>query len=173
VEYLEVTAPVLCLMANVIVQVLGFRFVSSLGMLKSVFLGFGAGLLCLLLIESSVFAGTQKAAGDFAAAAAANLIIYSALGYCYFHFINLGETARRIRILRELYEAGSGLTLGDIIERYSARDIVRARLQRLLSNGQVVYNNGRYYYGKPAVLMIARSMVMLKRFILGKRSEFD
>ena len=27
------------------------------------------------------------------------------LGYCYFHFVNLGETARRVRIVRELWQS--------------------------------------------------------------------
>jgi hypothetical protein len=102
-----------------------------------------------------------------------NFLIYAALGYCYFHFINLGETARRIRILRELYEAPDGLPLEGILERYNAKHIVEMRLRRLIHNGQIVERDGRYYIGSPVMLLIARSITLLKVVILKKKSEFD
>lgn len=101
----------------------------------------------------------------------ANLLIYSALGYGYFHFINLGETARRIRILRELYKASEGLAADEILARYNAQQIVTMRISRLLRNGQIVEHAGRYVVGKPLMLFIARSMAWLKRLLIGKPRE--
>ena len=43
VSYLEVLAPVIGLILNVLFQVLGFRYISGIGLLKSIFLGFLAG----------------------------------------------------------------------------------------------------------------------------------
>ena len=97
---------------------------------------------------------------------------YAALGYCYFHFINLGETARRVRLMRELAEAGpAGLGKEELLSRYNARTMVEARFRRLLDNSQVVERNGRYYVGKPAVLWMARLVLLLKKLLLGRAGE--
>ena len=103
----------------------------------------------------------------------ANLIIYCSLGYCYFHFINLGITARRIRILRELYTSPGGLTLSELLQRYNAGNMITARLERLLNSGQIVLRDNRYHIGRPVMLFMSRSIVAMKLLILGKRSEFD
>ena len=46
---------------------------------------------------------------------------YGVLSFGYFHFINLGETARRIRIIREIDAAGRPLTREVILDRYTPR----------------------------------------------------
>ena len=91
----------------------------------------------------------------------------------YFHFINLGETARRIRILRELHEPPDGLTLDGLLARYNAQEIIERRISRLIETHQIVLRDGRYFIGKPFVLWMARSLVVLKFILLGKHSEFD
>ena len=75
-------------------------------------------------------------------------LTYLSLAYFYvFGFYNLGESARRIRLLIELRSAGDrGMTLDEILAVYNARMIVEARLQRLLSGGQVVEREGRYFF---------------------------
>ena len=103
----------------------------------------------------------------------ANFIIYASLGYCYFHFINLGETARRIRILREIYDSKDGLTMEEILQKYNSKEIVDKRIGRLINNGQVLYKNGRYYIGNPTMLIITKIIVAMKLLLLGRRSEFD
>ncbi|NIP99144.1 MAG: hypothetical protein GWM98_01035, partial [Nitrospinaceae bacterium] len=89
---------------------------------------------------------------------ATNLLIFAALGYCYFHFVNLGETARRIRIVRELEESPDGLTLPQLLERYNARMILRVRVRRLVDNGQLILREGRYFIGNPTLLLISRTI---------------
>jgi hypothetical protein len=165
--YLHILNPIIGLATNVLVQVVGFRFVPNLGLLKSVILGFVIGLLSLFFLESYIFFLKK----EFLPTTAVNLFIYLSLGYCYFHFINLGETARRIRILRELYDSKRGLSMKEILERYNAGKVIEMRLERLLKNGQVVYKNSRYYIGKPIMLLITKILVLMKLIILGK-SEF-
>jgi hypothetical protein len=101
-----------------------------------------------------------------------NLIVYSCLGFCYFNFITLGETARRIRLLRELTESPKGLTLGEIDQRYNAKIIIQNRINRLLNNKQVILKNDRYFIGNPTVLMISKIFILLKIIFLAKKSEF-
>jgi predicted transcriptional regulator len=102
-----------------------------------------------------------------------NIASYSALGYCYFHFVNLGETARRIRLLSELNESKNGLSVDEILQRYNAKEIIENRLSRLLKSGQVIHKDNRYYIGKPVMLFMSKMIVLAKLFILGKSSEFD
>lgn len=155
---------------NVAVQLLSVRIIPGLGVLRSVFTGFGAGGLGVLCAETLLSNGGTVGT---IAMTAANLMIYGSLGYCYFHFINLGITARRIRILRELYMSGNGLTLEELLKRYNAGDMVNTRLERLLGSGQVVLKDNRYHIGKPVMLFMSRTIVAMKMIVLGKRSEFD
>lgn len=172
-SYLQVTNPVFGLAINVLVQLISFRFILKSGLLKTIFLGFFAGFLYLLLIESYIFFVMPVSFMDFLMILLANAIAYASLGYCYFHFINLGETARRIRILREIYDSKDGLSMEDILRRYNAKEIVEKRISRLVNNGQILYKNGRYYIGNPTLLMISRIIVAIKLLLLGKRSEFE
>ena len=173
VSYLEVLSPVIGLVINVLFQVLGVRYIANIGLLKSIFLGFAVGLFSVITLEAYGFFTMSKSEQDFIAIIIVNLVTYSALGYCYFHFLNLGETARRIRIVRELYDSEGGLSLDGILARYSALDIVQKRVERLLNNGQISEKNGRYYVGSPVMLIMAKIMVAMKLIFLGKKSEFD
>ena len=173
VSYLEVLSPVIGLVINVLFQVLGVRYIANIGLLKSIFLGFAVGLFSVITLEAYGFFTMSKSEQDFIAIIIVNLVTYSALGYCYFHFLNLGETARRIRIVRELYDSEGGLSLDGILARYSALDIVQKRVERLLNNRQIIEKDGRYYIGNPVMLMMAKIIVAMKLIFLGKESEFD
>jgi hypothetical protein len=101
-------------------------------------------------------------------------LTYLSLVYWYvFGFFNLGESARRIRLLVELRAAGKqGLTLAEVLTAYNARMIVDARVDRLLAGGQMVERDGRYFIGKPVMLYGAKALVLLKLVFLGAPSEF-
>jgi hypothetical protein len=168
---IKVLSPVIALMINVIFQILFLRYVPKKGLLKTVFLGFACGYLFLLVLHTFVFLCLTNSLADALCTFIANSLIYAALGYCYFHFVNLGETARRIRILRELYDSeNKALSLVEILERYNAKDIVEVRLNRLLGSGQVIFDKKRYYIGKPVVLLMAKIMMMIKFILIGKKS---
>ena len=169
--YLHISSPVVALLINVVTQVVGFRYVKGWGLLGWVFGGFVAGIAALLLIEMgyafTAESGVLESMGEITLSA----MTYTALGYCYFHFINLGETARRIRILIELLESGDGLTRNEILERYDASHIVNVRLQRMINKKQIIVHNDRYYIGKPIMLYMARAIVMMKLVLLRRRGE--
>jgi hypothetical protein len=150
-----------------------FSSVPALTLLKSVIVGFAAGFAGVAGLEWAIAVAAATPLKTFLPLLLVNLLTYAELGYGYFHFINLGETARRIRILRELSDAPEGLTLAEILTRYNAQQIVALRLGRLIQNGQVVERDGKYYIGRPVMLLIAQSMTFLKWGILGKKSEFD
>jgi len=150
------------LAANVLCQLLLCRVT---GLLKSVYAGFAAGLCAVLIMQWAV-SPAETLLWD----AAANVVIYGALGYCYFHFVNLGETARRIRIMRELAAAPQGLTREEILSRYNAAEIVKIRLGRLVRNAQAISENGRLRLAGNSVLFMAHALTGLKLLLLGRRT---
>ena len=166
---LYVISPVIGLLANAIIQVLSFRYIYKVGLLRSIYVGFFAGFCSLIIINIfySIFFSFLFQNRVFPNIT--NFIIYAALGYCYFHFVGLGETARRIRMLIEIYSSKEGLSLEEILTRYNAREIVEKRMDRLLSNGQLKCRDGKYFIGKPIVLLIANSVMLLKLLLLGRR----
>ena len=98
-----------------------------------------------------------------------NAVVFICVGYGYFHFVNLGETARRVRILWELYESSDGLTYEEILTRYGASEIINRRIDRLTNAGQITQQGGRIYSKGASVLVMARILSLLKRVFLGRR----
>lgn len=158
---------------NVAVQVAVFRVAPGGGLLRSEVIGFAAGLAGLALAHAGEWLASGPAA-EALAPFAANIVTYGALGYCYFHFGNLGETARRVRIVREIHEAGEGgLTMEEILRRYDAREIFDRRLARLTGTGQIVLRDGRYRIASPVLTLMARGVLFLKMLLLRTASEFE
>lgn len=172
-DYVIALSPALGLAVNVLVQVLGYRFSRSRNLLKSIFIGFGFGMVFMLLIDASLHISSGEKALEALSLSVLNVMTYGALGFGYFNFVNLGTTARRIRMLVELKESGDGLTYEGLFERYNAREMVERRLRRLLDSGQIVKRDGRLFIGVPFVLIISRFIVWMKVFYLGKRSELE
>jgi len=143
------------------------------GRLYSLFLGFGIGGAFILIYECFRFSILGLPGLGILAYLACNLLIYACLSYNYFHFINLGETARRIRIIREIHESPNGLTKEEILQRYNAKEILELRMGRLLSKGQVSLENDRYHINNPTMLAISNIIIFLKKKLLGKESEFE
>ena len=166
--YFEILIPVLSLLMNMLCQVLSYKCLSKTTLTDSIFAGLGFGFLSLISLESYYFSVVSKPMPEHAGIFITHLITYVSLGYCYFHFINLGETARRIRILIELSNAQEGLSIDEILIRYNAREIVQRRLGRLTESGQIVYKDNRYYIGKNGMLFISKLLSFVKVILIGK-----
>ena len=167
----HIFSPVLGLMVNVISQIIMTRYVKKFGLLTSVILGFLVGLAIVFTIEIAHTLTSNSPISEVIGALALNTITYGALGYCYFHFVNLGETARRVRIVRELLDSKDGLSMSEIFEHYDASEIIRVRLQRLLKNKQITLRNDRYFITKSMLLYITKIITMMKIAILRKTGE--
>ena len=165
---LQVISPVIGLAINVFVQILLFKYSSKYKLLRSISSGFIAGMLALCAIECYIILRQATPSWSMASIFTVNLITYCCLGYCYFHFINLGETARRIRLLRDLYDAPGGLREEDLLSRYNAREVVNIRLTRLLSNNQIILRDSKYYIASPVMLLISKAVFFMKVVISGK-----
>ena len=171
-SYLPAFNPLIALLLNIVTQLIGFRYI-KLSLLKSLILGFIIGLLFVFGAAFYGYFAAAQPAGEFVGLFIANFLTYSALSYCYAHFINLGEGARRIRIIRELYKSETGLTMHELLKIYDGRQMVENRINRLMRGGQIILRNDRYFIGKPHMLLISRIILLMKVIVLGKRSEFE
>ncbi len=84
-------------------------------------------------------------------------VLYSLVSYCaiavmYFHFFNMSETARRIRILYEIHVAGS-LPVKAMESLYRSKDIIDIRLQRLVAMKQLRQEGRSFSLGRRTVYL--------------------
>jgi hypothetical protein len=92
-------------------------------------------------------------------------LVYACVAYSYFHVFNMSETARRIRILRELHAAGS-LTEKEILRLYSGASVLEARFDRLLATGQLEARSDRFVRAGRLLCLVA-GLVRAWRLVLG------
>ena len=166
-------APCVALGACVVVHVLVSRALPALARLLGIVLSVGTGAVVVVGLAGLASAARHLAAVDLLGLAAVWLATYVLLAYCYvIGFFNLGESARRIRLLIDLHQAGRrGLTLEEILSTYNARMIVELRLQRMVTGGQIRQQDGVYYTRSRLMLTCARLLVWLKIAFLGSRGE--
>ena len=160
---------ILAMAANVAGQIAAYRLLRAEGKLfKSQIAGALIGGLVLALLLSAL-----PGAAPSADVATADALLYAVFCYVYFHWNNMGETARRIRMLRELAAAPEGLTFEAMVARYSAQEILERRLERLTAAGQISETDGRLVLTSRTVLLSARLVGLAKQVIFGGRSELD
>jgi hypothetical protein len=162
---------VMCMVSHVLVSRLRPALPRHHGIALSVL---GGGSLVVLLLAGAWPEPAMRAAGP-SGLSLTWVLTYLLLAYCYvIGFFNLGESARRIRLLIELHGAGSrGLTREEILASYNARMIVEVRLLRLVSGGQIVERLGRYVIRRGLMLRAAKLLALLKLILLGARNESD
>lgn len=97
---------IITIFTSVFTQVIFFRLSSDKNIYRSLIIGFLLGLSSLLIY--SYFQPTKISL------LIGNLIIFVLFMYSYFHWINMGETARRIRILIEIGSAKNGMALNEL-----------------------------------------------------------
>lgn len=89
--------------------------------------------------------------------------------YVFFHFDNMGETGRRIRILRELRSSATGLSRGQILAAYPPAEVFARRVQRLLESGQCREEGGRLRLGGGTYSIAEKLLTLCGRAIYASR----
>lgn len=82
-------------------------------------------------------------------------LIYSLFSYIYFHFFNMSETARRVRILAEIRRTGL-FEKEELTQKYSSSDMVSNRLKRLIALGELRLSGDRYLIGRGVFIFPAK-----------------
>jgi hypothetical protein len=172
-DFLQVVVPVIALTINVIAQCAAALLRPRAGFVRSVLIGFGAGLISLWALSCLIQFYRSDAAPEVAAILFVNTATYIALAFCFFNFLNLGKTSVRIRIFSELQQCRDGLTTDEIVALYNYREIVNLRLDRLLNSKQVTKRDGRYFLDGRLLWYLALAVRSAKRLLLGKISEFE
>jgi len=172
-QLIELFFPIVSLLINIFLQLSINYFNKKCGILKSEYFGFIGGLLFLIFFEGffNYFFFTKAIQVEIIMIT--NIIIYSCLGYCYFHFINLAITARRTRLIRLLYSHKGGLTYPEILQSYNGKKMIDNRINRLIGSGQIVKKGNNYFIGNSTMLFITKIVLLLKIIIIGKKSEFS
>ncbi len=162
--------PLLALTANAVAQILLFRFSRGAHFMRSMIGGFFAGGVALAAIE--FFLVPRMITTDVWGGVFVHLFTYAALAYCYFHFVNLGQSSIRIRIYAEIAAAPDGLSSAELMRDYNETSLMAMRLHRLVESGDLIVKNGRYFLGRRRLVPVARIIFAAKRFLLARDSEF-
>jgi hypothetical protein len=128
---------------------------------------FVPGLGAMVVVSGLALAAMQAALVDVVGYGLLNLATYGALGWGYFHFVNLCIASLRIRVLEEIVEAGGSLPGEHLLARYNTDGMIAMRIERLVGGGHLVVREARYYRGKPQFLLIARVFDLLRYAVMG------
>ena len=89
---------------------------------------------------------------------------YLFFGYVYFHFFNMSETARRVRILLEGSRAPT-IRASELNRSYTGRGMITVRLKRLVSLGEIREERGKYHPGRGILILPAYIIAGLHNFL--------
>lgn len=93
-------------------------------------------------------------------------IVFNAFAYFYFLFFNMGETARRVKILIEI-KKGNVKNSSNLKEFYKEDVMVKNRLERLLGLNQVKLNPNNKYIMANRILFCGTMFMYSWRKVLG------
>ncbi len=154
-------SPLIILAVHAVVSRVLHKSSPQVAAVKSILIGYlPTGLLLWGFVFNNITLG-----GDIILASVYALVVYTAFAYTYFHFFNMSETARRIRIMYEIYMTGS-LPAQRVTALYGTGDMIDRRLKRLVAMKQLKYNDGKYSIDG-RILYIAAIMVTMWRRVLG------
>lgn len=122
-----------------------------------------ASLPTLVFLAAFVFRRIDSLSG-LASALCYSFMVYGFLGMTYFHFFNMSETARRIRILYEIHRAGV-LPSREVTSLYKTTMIVKTRLQRLVAMKQIKYEDGLYSIDRKTLYRAGLLVVFCRRML--------
>jgi hypothetical protein len=124
-----------------------------------------AAALALLPVGfAALLLGGPASGADRAWAAAYCGLTYVSIAYSYFHLFNMSETARRIRLLRELLRQGP-LGSEQLLSLYRGEEIMSRRIERLLESSQLTEQSGRYLVRSRLLLRAARMVAGWRRLL--------
>jgi hypothetical protein len=164
--------PLLSVLVNLIVQVFSFRYWKGSNYFLTIMLGFGVGLAAFVVMET-LFLWEAFSTDLLLTALLVNTPIYICLAYCYYSFVQLGQTSIRIRLYAEIASKTDGLSAEEVAREYSDDSLVAVRIQRLVESGDLIDRNGAFFIGRSRLPLIGDILFAAKRFLLGKTSEFD
>ena len=126
-----------------------------------------AGATGAIVVGFACFASTAVPAGWLVP----GLAMVACNSYIGFHLDNMAETARRIRILRELEESPGGLTREAIIAAYPPQEVFERRIGRLKRAGQCIEEDGRLRATGGSYSLMGSAVARAARVVFGPGAE--
>jgi len=130
-----------------LIHLITFRWVRPERLLRSLLvcvlavMGFPVLLMGILYIFKAADASFQA----WVCAALLALAIQGLLSFVYILCIfGPYETSVRMRLVREISASSTGLSKGELLQKYNAEKIVDMRLRRLVGSGDIVEKDGLY-----------------------------
>lgn len=162
-----VLAPVVGLAVYCAIHLLAAQFSRGPSPYPALVGAFAPGLLATALVSGLALHAMQAPWLDVVGYGVLNLTSYGALGWGYFHFVNLCIASLRIRVLEELAEVGGEMAEAALLTQYNTEGMIGLRISRLTAGGHLVVREERYYSGKSQFLWAARFFDLLRTLILG------
>jgi hypothetical protein len=166
-------SPIVATLLNVAAQILLFRIRRGRQYFRSIIEAFLLAGIALLAAEAFLVATDAAIIDRLMLALAVNIPTYVCLSYCYYSFVQLGQTSIRIRMYTEIALRSSGVRIAEIEEEYNESALTEVRLQRLKESGDMLEKGGRYFIGRGRLSLVANIIFAAKHFLLRKKSEFD
>lgn len=158
---------------NVAWQLVHCRLVRGRNLVGTVATGFVAGFVLLVVCELCQWRRENGASSIWLDFFLANIPLYVCLSYGYANLVQLSQCSVRIRIYEEICRHADGLELPRLREMYNEQDMIRTRVRRLMDSGDLYQQDGMYRVGRRRLVWVATVVFALKRFVLGKESEFQ
>jgi hypothetical protein len=136
-------------------------------LIKLIFYFNGLIVLCVTLLEVL----EVLAPGEILPATVFVVLCFNAFSYAYFHVFNMSETARRIKVLRQLYQQ-PGQFETELGGEYSPREMIENRLHRLVSLGEIkIDDDSTVELKRRRLLRIAKMFKSLRKVIIGMSEQ--
>lgn len=160
-------APIVGFSANMLTHVILARIFPGGAHVRIQFVSFGFGMAVTAAVLMRLLWQHPFSSMDRVGYLLLYAIIYLCLGFGLFNVINANVSSLRVRMLKEYLSADPApLSDAAMFERYPAREILSARLTRLMAGGQIFMCNGRYYPLEGGVALIGRFFTVLRRLLL-------
>jgi hypothetical protein len=91
-------------------------------------------------------------------------IVYGAVSVLYVDVVNIAETSLHMHLLLEL-AWGGGVRMADLADRYSPERMIAARLERLVSIGQIRIVDGRCTIANRSALRLAGAIDVWRKVL--------
>jgi hypothetical protein len=101
------------------------------------------------------------------------VLAYGAWWFIALNLIQALESSLRVRLLREVMDAGGRIPIAELEVRYNDRSLLGLRLSRLRAAGAVIERSGRLFVASPGLRAVAAVFRLLKKACVGRTSEFE
>ncbi|HNR86841.1 MAG TPA: hypothetical protein PKM65_00705 [Spirochaetota bacterium] len=123
-------------------------------------------LYCIIAFNAPILACARLIAGpvDPVHTLAYAFMTYNGFAYCYFHFFNMSETARRIRILVGV-KGGNITVMQDLEKFYDYESTLSVRLKRLEQLSQIKQSGGAYSLDGSLLYRVSGLVVFFRKLL--------